>query len=377
MLKVVTVTILISLFLAACRPPEPASVQPQAAATLATLLPRSPWEGLVAAARKEGNLNIYAAELGAAKNAIRQAFREKYGIDVDSTEGRPAEILAKITAERRAGLYLQDIGLMGQSTFVYDIKPLGMSIPIVPLLILPEVTDATKWRDGKIPFGDKDQHSIAMVAQAIPVSIRNTDIIAEGEITSFADYFEHKWKGKIVLSDPAMAGSVNNTFALFATRTFGKERTVELMRRLAAQDLVMIRDSRLLLEWVARGKYPLGIGQSASIFAEFKRLGAPIAFVKLKEPPIVAAGAGNLFVFDKAPHPNATKLFVNWLLSQEGASVWSAAHGYPSRRLDVSTESFDPMLVPPPGSSIPDEAYLQIQGEMRKIATEIFTGLRK
>lgn len=349
-------------------PPAPVSGGPSAA---------NAWDELVKAAKKEGNVTIYGAELGGAKDPIRQAFKAKYDIDIDSTEGRPAEILAKLIAERRAGLYLGDVGLIGNSTYIADIKPLGITIPLTGLLVLPEVTDITKWRTGKLPFLDKEGHSLAMVAMAVPSSIYNTDMVKPGEITSFLEYLTPRWKGKMVLSDPAVAGTSNNFFTLMVTQIFGMEKTLEILRQLASQEPVMTRDQRLLLEWVARGKYPVGIGQSSAMFAEFKRLGAPIGFVKLKEPPFISSGAGNIFVFDKAPHPNATKLFANWILSKEGAAIWSQGQGYPSQRVDVSREGFDPLVIPPPDGNIPGEDYLKTQGEMRKIAQDIFAVLRK
>lgn len=335
------------------------------------------WDELVKAAQKEGNVTIYGAELGAAKDAIRQSFKVKYGIDIDSTEGRPAEILAKLTAERRAGLYLGDVGLMGNSTFIADVRPLEITVPLGSLLVLPEVTDPAKWRTGRIPYLDKEGHSLAMVAMAIQCSIYNSDLVKEGEITSFLDYLTPKWKGKMVLSDPAVAGNANNFFTTQATQNWGKEKTLEILRQLAAQEPVMTRDQRLLLEWVARGKYPVGIGQSSAMFNEFKRMGTPIAYARLKEPPQMSSGSGNVFVFDKAPHPNAAKLFVNWLLTKEGATVWSQGQGYPSQRVDVSKEGFDPLIIPPPDGMIPGEDYLKTQGEMRKVAQDVFANLRQ
>lgn len=368
---------MLPLVLLACGNTATAPPNPKPAPLNVTRATVNSWDELVGAAKKEGNVTIYGAELGAARDAIRKAFKAKYDIDIDSTEGRPAEILAKLTAERRAGLYLADVGLMGNSTFIADIKPLKITLPLENLLVLPEVTDPAKWRTGKIPYLDKEGHSLAMVAMAIPCSIYNTDLVGEGEITSFLDYLTPKWKGRIVLSDPAVAGNANNFLTTQATQNWGKEKTLEIMRQLAAQEPVMTRDQRLLLEWVARGKYPVGIGQSSAMFNEFKRLGTPIAYARLKEPPQMSSGSGNIFVLDKAPHPNAARLFVNWLLSREGATIWSGGQGYPSQRVDVSKEGFDPLVVPPPEGRIPGEDYLLAQGEMRKLAQEIFANLRK
>ncbi|MBI2016176.1 MAG: ABC transporter substrate-binding protein [Candidatus Rokubacteria bacterium] len=254
---------------------------------------------------------------------------------------------------------------------------MAITVPLPELLVLPEVTDPGRWRNGKIPYLDEDRHLLVTVAMANRPSIHNTDIIREGEITSFLDYVGPKWKGKMVLSDPAVPGASLSFITLMAKEIFGVDGTLEILRQLAANEPVMTRDQRMMLEWVARGKYPVGIGQSSAMFTEFKKLGAPIAFTILKEPPFLASGAGNLFVFDKAPHPNAVKLFVNWLVSKEGASVWAPAQGFPSQRVDVPTDSFDPLVLPPAGASVPDEAYLRTQAAIRDRVGEIFSALRK
>ncbi|MBI4332174.1 MAG: ABC transporter substrate-binding protein [Chloroflexi bacterium] len=352
--------------------PAPKFTQPEV-----QTVKRTAWEEMVEAARKEGSVNIYGSVLGAASGAVRSAGREKFGLNVDIIEGRPEQTVAKLTAEIRAGLHLGDLGLMGRPDFINDVRPLGITAPLAPLLILPEITDPANWRNGKIPYTDKDGHSIGMVAMAIYVSIYNTDVVQGTEIGSFMDYLQPKWKGKIVLSDPGIVGGANNFFTHLASNVFGMEKTVEILRQLAAQEPVVTRDQRLLLEWVARGKYPVGIGHSSAMYAEFKRLGAPITLAILKEPPHLSSGSGNIFVFDKAPHPNAAKLLLNWLLSKEGASVWSSAHGYPSQRVDAPNEGFDPSIVPRDGTFLPDETYLRAQGEMRQIAGQIFAGLRK
>lgn len=368
--------IIFSLLLAACNPKETYTVD--ATPGLTGIRPSiSAWDELVNAAKKEGEVMVYASELGAAQNALKKAFREKFGIAVDFIAGRPQETLAKLAAERRAGLYLGDAGLMGRDSFINEVRPLGATVPLPPLFVLPEVTDLSKWRDGKLLYLDKEQHSLIMVGQANYPSIRNTDLVKEGEIKSFLDYLEPKWKGKIVLSDPALGGSASNYFTYMATKVFGMEKTLEILHKLAAQEPMVTRNQRLFTEWVAKGKYPIGIGHSLAQLAEFRKAGAPLALVSHKEPPYVAAGSGNIFIFDKAPHPNAAKLFLNWILTKEGATVWSQGQGYPSLRLDVTTEGFDPVSVLPPGATFPDEAYFRAQGEMRKISGDIFARLLK
>ena len=52
----------------------------------------------------------------------------------------------------------------------------------------------------------------------------------------------------------------------------------------------------------------------------------------------VSGGSGNVTIIKSAPHPNATKVFVNWFLGQEGQETYSRAMGQGTRRLDVDTQ---------------------------------------
>ena len=84
-----------------------------------------------------------------------------------------------------------------------------------------------------------------------------------------------------------------------------------------------------------------------------------------------------MIVFDRAPHPNAAKVFVNWILSREGAAIYSKAHGYAATRRDVSTEGIDPILIPRPNENLLGEDYEVAKEGMRKLAAEIFRDLTR
>lgn len=52
---------------------------------------------------------------------------------------------------------------------------------------------------------------------------------------------------------------------------------------------------------------------------------------------------------NRAPHPNAAMVFLNWLLTKEGQTAWSKGMGYVSRRLDVPTDHVESYWVPKAG----------------------------
>ncbi len=113
------------------------------------------------------------------------------------------------------------------------------------------------------------------------------------------------------------------------------------------------------------------------LYPEFKRAGAPIKAVSLKEPRHISSGASTVTILSKGPHPKATQLYANWLLSKEGSTIWSNALELASPRTDVPPGSIDPDTVPRPGDYFPDEDQLQLRIDMRQLAVDIFGPLTK
>ncbi len=348
--------------------PEPATVK-----TAATGV-QGEWDKLAAAARQEGRLLIAAGPLGETKHVISKAFREKFGVDIEYMEAFPTEVVARVVAQRNAGLYLVDVGHFGDSTLITDLRPYKVSTSLGPLLFLPEVVDGKNWRGGKLPFLDADHHMLTFVAMVIPPAVVNTDLVKANEITRNADLLNPKWKGKVVLNDPTTSGTSNNWFTHVVVRLYKtREDGLQFMREFARQEPIVVRDYRLLSEWVAKGKYLVGVGQSMPIMDEFMKAGAPIAYAGLADPAFLSAGVGNVIVFDKAPHPNAAKLYLNWVLSKEGSQLFAPAFGYPSLRVDIANTHIDPTLIPPLDATIvAAEDYIAVRAEMRAAAREVF-----
>jgi ABC-type Fe3+ transport system substrate-binding protein len=73
--------------------------------------------------------------------------------------------------------------------------------------------------------------------------------------------------------------------------------------------------------------------------APFVKAGQPIKpLPEAKEGTYTSSGSGALSVVRNSAHPNATKVFINWLLSKDGQEVYGKAMGQATRRLDVDTK---------------------------------------
>jgi ABC-type Fe3+ transport system substrate-binding protein len=113
----------------------------------------------------------------------------------------------------------------------------------------------------------------------------------------------------------------------------------EYLKRLVAQKMLISRDQRVLAETLAKGKVALIVGLTYYSFAPFVKAGLPVKPLPTPREGLYASGgSGHLTIMKNPPHPNATKVFVNWLLGKEGQEVFSKAIGQGTRRLDVDTK---------------------------------------
>ena len=104
------------------------------------------------------------------------------------------------------------------------------------------------------------------------------------------------------------------------------------------QRLIVGRNQRQLAESLANGTAALSIGLSYYSFSPFIKAGFLLKPLPTpKEGTYASSGSGNVVALKKAPHPNAAKVYINWLLSREGQEIFTNVLNQPTRRLDVDT----------------------------------------
>ncbi|MBI4332081.1 MAG: ABC transporter substrate-binding protein [Chloroflexi bacterium] len=377
-LLIVCLVLAAVLWSLACTAASPAATPPPATKAAAPALKTTVeqrWESTLAEARKEGVVTVYALWRPENRTTLTQAFKDKYGINIEfSPFSRGSDLLAKVQAEQRAGMYVADVFGAGGPTLVATMKPEGVLGSIEPLLMLPEVMDAKYWGGGKFPFLDKDKTAVGMIASVQRYLAYNTDLIKKGEITTYKDVLKPQYKGKLTLNDPTVTGVGNAFLSHLAMDIWNLEETKAYLRALVRdQGAVIQRDNRLHVESVARGKFPIAVAPLPDGLDEFLKLGAPIDAVIVKEGTFVSPAAGAMAVAPKPAHPNATAVFVNWVLTKEGQTVFARGFGNPSIRNDVPTEGFHPVLLAQPGEKIfiDSEDAIIFRGQMLAIAKQV------
>ena len=304
------------------------------------------WEKTVKAAEEEGALVIYMTQ--AFEPVFRSGFQKKFPkIKVTMATGRGPELSQRVMSERRAEKFAVDLYISGNIsplTVFYRAKILES---LKPLLLLPEVADTSGWYEGKHHYDDPDNRYI-FVFEGTPRSGEitfNTKLVNPAELKSYWDLLSPKWKGKIVSVDPLVSGPISAAHIFFYKQP---DLGPEFLRRLHADtDIAIVRSNEQMLDWLSAGKYAFGIGARDVDTAMMQ--GLPLSqFLpgSMKEGSSVTAYNGTLSYFNRAPHPNAAKVAVNWLLSREGQTTWLDSNQksgglYDSLREDISKEKIN------------------------------------
>ena len=323
------------LALSACAAKEKATPAP-ASPTVGAKAPwEEEWERVVVAARREGKVAVLGPAGTAQRETLERAFEKAFpGIDVEYLGESGSVHARRLVEERKASIYSADVYIGGTTTAIGDLISAGMGDPLKPALILPEVTETKNWRDGRLEFADSARaYNLAPMPYPKTLIAYNKQAVDPKELRSLRDLLNPKWKGKLATMDPRIAGSGNATFFFYWVHPNLGEAFIG---QLAAQEVRLTRDQRQIAEWVAQGAVAMAIGFGEDDMLAFAREGAPIGMIQgLEEGSPLVSGSTSVLLINKAPHPNAAKLYINWYLSKEGQTLMSQATGFPSLRLDV------------------------------------------
>ena len=305
------------------------------------------WESTIRAAKKDGKLVFHS---GNSVEPYFQEFEKKFP-EIKATRllthgGSAAH--ERLIAERRAGVYVADIVHLGAGSGSL-LAAAGALDPLEPYMVLPEVLDPSKWFEGRHYFADKEGKYLLKYASNPGVDVSyNTNLVNPDSIKSYWDILDAKWKGKIVAYDPRARGS-----RLFSYFYYNPELGPGYLKRLFSEmDLTASRDRRQMTDWLAAGKFAIALrtAPDASNLDDAKTQGLPVNWFNpghFKEAVGISGGPAHIAVVNRAPHPNAAKLFINWFLSRDGqlmAQKIAAKHGegIDSLRMDISKD-----MVPP------------------------------
>jgi iron(III) transport system substrate-binding protein len=306
------------------------------------------WDQLVEGAKKEGELVIHVGPGKQYRDGRLKGFQEAFPflkLHVSNTANR--ESMPKLVRERQAGIYSLDVHFGGAPNLLRVYVPNGFVAPFRDALVLPELTEDKTWRNGFADgFMDKDGKYVYAYDRSVQASMYvNRDLVKEAAFKDLSELLKPGLDGKIVWHDPRSPGP-GFSIAVLIFLNYGEEYLTKLFQR---TDIVYTNNRRQVVEWVVRGRYPIGLGAGQYYVQVFQQQGIaknvlPLPMESLKVA-VAFSGNANILMMDKAPHPNAAKLYINWFLKREQQQQWADILERSSRRLDTKpgAEGVEPM----------------------------------
>ena len=311
------------------------------------------WDKTLELARKEGKIVVSIPATNELRSMLEKTVKQRFGIELEVFTARGSASVRRIVDEAKAGVRYFDIHIGGSESIVGALLPENVLEPLPDYFVLPEVRDPKNWWGGHIWTDNAKKYVYTTLAYSTENFWYNSQLMKPEEIRSFDDFLNEKWKGKLAFLDPRTPGSGASLWSYLR-----EIKGEEFLKRLVAQKLLLGRDQRLLAENVAKGKAVLAMGLTYYSFAPFVKAGLPVAPLPTpKEGVYISGGSGHVVVIKNAPHPNATKVFFNWLLGREGQDLFTRAIGQGTRRLDVDTKWLPQVGVTAAKDVFPPEEY--------------------
>ena len=254
-------------------------------------------------AKKEGNLVFYGTMSSPDMIRVVQAFETKYPfIKVQTFRANSERVLNKILTEARASSYFVDaINLDGINGWVLREKD----------MLQPHKSAETE----AYPEAFRDPTGLMPCCLYIVTNVigYNTKLVSKKDAPKgFFDLLDPKWKGKL-----GMDADESEWFSALMT-VWGKEKTVDFFRGIMKQQASLHRGHTLLAELMAAGEFPVAVNVFGYRPLEMQRQGAPLEIVNAD--PVMSRPWG-VFLAKHAPHPNAGRLFIDYVLSVEGQKI--------------------------------------------------------
>ncbi|MGH7782311.1 MAG: ABC transporter substrate-binding protein [Candidatus Binatia bacterium] len=276
---------------------------------------------VVEAAKKEGQLVAYVSMLTENATALLAEFKKKYPfIDTSLYRANTQKLLPKIQLEARAQQHQADV--ISATFTIWNELTRGK---LIMKYDSPE--------RARFPADLKDADGYWNILHlGIQGMAYNTKMVPPDSAPKrYEDLLRPRWRPKQIAMDYR-----DSSWMAVMLEIMGEAEGLAFMKKLAAKDLYMRENKNLLTQLLAAGEFPVLANTYLETFAKIQKAGAPIEWVPGRNP--IPASTHLLGIYAHARHPNAAKLFVDFLLSREGQSLTANVIGTYPANPDVESE---------------------------------------
>ena len=255
---------------------------------------------IVEGAKKEGTLSLYTSASTGPSNAVAEAFKKKYGINVLVYRAGSADVAKRVQSEESAGRTQAD-------ALIIEEPGLGLLVQYLADYDSPErAAIATIYKQ---PRSTLIRMYVAQIGW-------NTNAVKAGAPTDWKDLLDPKWKGRFGSLDPHVTATTL-AWQVMVEKLYGPT----FLQQFGANKPKLYASTNAMSQAIVSGEIDLGLTNSFGVI-QMADTGAPMAGVIPKHTVLFG---GNVAVFAKAPHPNAARLFVDFACSAEGQTIINVA----------------------------------------------------
>ena len=254
--------------------------------------------GNVDAGKKEAKVVVYGSVPPQSMEGLHQAFKKKYGIEVEYWRGSSTQVSERALTEWRAGKPAFDIA-EGNRGVQLIMRDEGLFQKFIP--------PASQ----KFPDRFKEKDALITPWRVLPISmLYNTEMVKSGDMPkTFDDLLNPKWTGKISIPDPTR--HTTTAQFLWNLRKFMGDKWLDYVKALAKQKPILVESLAPVTTTIIKGEAPVGI----TYIKYIKQYKGPVDYIPmdryLTDPNYLSLSA-------KASHPNAAKLYIDFACSPEG-----------------------------------------------------------
>jgi iron(III) transport system substrate-binding protein len=276
---------------------------------------------IVDAAKKEGKLVAYVSMLTENATALLAEFKKKYPfIETSLYRANTQKLLPKIQLEARTQQHQADV--ISATFTIWNELTQGK---LIMKYDSPE--------RARFPAGLKDADGYWNILHlGVQGMAYNTKLVTRDIAPKrYEDLLHPRWRPKQIAMDYR-----DSSWMAVMLEIMGEAEGIAFMKKLAAKDLYMRENKNLLTQLLAAGEFPVLANTYLETFAKIQKAGAPIEWVAGRNP--IPASTHLLGIYAHARHPNAAKLFVDFLLSREGQTLTANVIGSYPANPDVESE---------------------------------------
>lgn len=305
----------------------------------ATPTPLSEYDATLAAAMEEGTVSIIGHESELRRAIVKDEFEKRFpGITVEYLGLPGGEADARCESEWEAGVFNYDVVMARCVNFLFEIADEGGLQRISDNIILDNLLEEDLWVGGfdESFLDTQDEYIFSFGAFSLSITWQRTDLLPQDEITRIEQLLDPKYAGKIGFADPRES-FLSNYQTAFIFENSGEEGLRTLFEDNGSP--IFGTGDQLIDTMVRTDDLYMAVGFPDHRLKSFQDAGLEAANniepTQFENACWMGRTNGFVAIPTDNPHPNATKIWTNWVLGPEAQELWSFESGEPSARTDV------------------------------------------